>query len=40
MPLRTFQTYATESQHKPLNKTVKNRILIPDFPRGDAVPAF
>jgi hypothetical protein len=32
--------YVIQSQHKSWNKIVKNRNIIPDFPRGDAVATF
>jgi len=32
--------YATENQHKPSYKMVKNRNIIPDFSREEAVATF
>jgi hypothetical protein len=32
--------YAIQSQHKSWGKTVENRNIVPDFPRGDAVAIF
>jgi hypothetical protein len=32
--------YAIQSQHKSWDKTVKNRNMISDFPRGDALAIF
>jgi hypothetical protein len=32
--------YAIQSQHKSWDKIIKNRHIIPDFPREDAVATF
>jgi hypothetical protein len=40
IPADFSRYYASESQHKPWNKMVKNRNIILDFPRGNAVATF
>jgi hypothetical protein len=34
------ENYAIQSQHESWDEIVKNRNMIPDFPRGDAVANF